>query len=154
MDVVDTITDLPKRTHKSKPFYWACKDAWYINYRDTNGRRRRMRLGSTEAEAYEAYSHVKGTVVMAEPRPNIETVYFAYAPITNKIKIGKSCDPESRLVELQIGSPEKLQIINTLVGPRGLERRLHKRFSSLLSHGEWYHASDDLFMFAYRPFVP
>lgn len=66
--------------------------------------------------------------------------YFIQGQVTEKIKIGKSFDPKKRLSDLQVGSPDNLVLLAVLEGDH--EKRLHERFKSTHSHGEWYFPQD------------
>jgi integrase len=69
--------------------------------------------------------------------------YFIQSLDGGLIKIGYTeQEPETRLMNLQTGSPQKLQIIGLTVGNR--ERELHSIFKHLWSHGEWFHPANEL----------
>lgn len=66
-------------------------------------------------------------------------VYFIQAEQSLRIKIGVAQDPEKRLSDLQVGSPEKLNLIGIVYGAgREEERRLHNVFHYASTHGEWF----------------
>lgn len=71
-------------------------------------------------------------------------VYLIAADISGLIKIGSAVDPQARLRTLQTGSPEPLRLIDTRPGGEAHERELHRRFSHLRAHGEWFHPDADL----------
>lgn len=54
------------------------------------------------------------------------------------VKIGFTTDVNARMSALQIGSPHPLEIVAVRPGNMETERRLHKRFRSLRSRGEWF----------------
>jgi hypothetical protein len=54
------------------------------------------------------------------------------------VKIGFSDNPESRLKELQTGSPVKLKLLGTMPGCFQTESELHKIFSHKRTNGEWF----------------
>lgn len=74
---------------------------------------------------------------------NNEIVYFLKAgPF---IKIGKATgSAESRISQLQTGCPFPISVMATVQGGCKEERRLHRRFKHLNSHGEWFHAVPEL----------
>jgi hypothetical protein len=77
------------------------------------------------------------------------SVYFIKNPITNKIKIGKSNDPQKRLRQLQnaAGDPlEMLLVINT-ESDKQTEEKLHDLFISSRSLGEWFLPSNEIISF-------
>ena len=77
--------------------------------------------------------------------PLEQDVYFIYAMLPNVVKIGISNCIEGRIDALQCLSPVPLEIIGAI--PKGgskLERKLHKRFKHLRSHGEWFHYTEEL----------
>lgn len=53
-------------------------------------------------------------------------------------KIGYSENPIKRLAQLQTSSPSPLVLLNTLVGDRKLEKRLHEIFWEYKIKGEWF----------------
>jgi Meiotically Up-regulated Gene 113 (MUG113) protein len=76
-------------------------------------------------------------------------VYFIQANPSKRVKIGKANNPETRLKELQTGSPEKLSIlglINCKHSGQAAEREavLHKQFSDLRLEGEWFDFGHEL----------
>lgn len=76
-------------------------------------------------------------------------VYFLHAPSVNLIKIGHSADPELRFQQLRLMSPVPLEVIGMIPGGYELEQELHNKFAHLQSHGEWFHATEELKMFAW-----
>jgi hypothetical protein len=67
-----------------------------------------------------------------------------YAERVNLIKIGISDFPEIRLDTIQNLSPVPLKILKVLSGGIELERKLHKKFQHLNSHGEWFFYENDI----------
>lgn len=72
--------------------------------------------------------------------PGGRSVYFIRAGAM--VKIGWSDDVAHRLRELQIASPEKLELLATCPGGRALESFFHVAFSRYRAHGEWFHHCD------------
>lgn len=66
-------------------------------------------------------------------------VYFLQACQGGPVKIGHSQNVERRLAEIQPGHPFKLQVARLFenVDP-AFEAWLHRRFSDLRLHGEWF----------------
>jgi hypothetical protein len=60
------------------------------------------------------------------------------------IKIGFSKEPPSRLPDLQVANPEKLDLIGAVRGTRKDERELHQMFCHLEIRGEWFRAELEL----------
>lgn len=54
------------------------------------------------------------------------------------VKIGFSDNPESRLRDLQTGSPHKLKLLATMPGCYQTETELHKVFADRRINGEWF----------------
>jgi hypothetical protein len=54
------------------------------------------------------------------------------------VKIGHSVDPQKRFTMLATGCPSRCTLIGVAEGGRAEERALHKQFSDLHSHGEWF----------------
>jgi hypothetical protein len=79
----------------------------------------------------------------------VSQVYFLHAPAVNLIKIGRSIDPDRRLAELKLLSPVDLEIMGMIDGGSLKEAELHAKFKHLHSHGEWFHATEELKLFAW-----
>jgi hypothetical protein len=73
-----------------------------------------------------------------------KTVYFLLAEKTKVIKIGISDNVKARAEAIQSMSPDRLILIGTEPGDEKRESELHEKFSRFRSHGEWFHASDEL----------
>jgi hypothetical protein len=69
-------------------------------------------------------------------------VYAIEAVTLRSIKIGYSNDVESRLRNLQVGSPDKLEIIAAWPGIPDDEYRIHKFLKAWRKHGEWFDPSE------------
>jgi hypothetical protein len=73
----------------------------------------------------------------------MDIVYFLRAG--DFIKIGKATgNPMSRIATLKTGCPFKIDVMAYMPGGIAEERELHKKFSNLKSHGEWFHADPAL----------
>jgi len=80
--------------------------------------------------------------------PNIgSVVYFIEAPTAQLIKIGTSWYVPGRINTLSTSSPIPLQLLGCIAGTFKAERKLHERFAQLRSHGDWFHATDELLAF-------
>ncbi len=80
--------------------------------------------------------------------PSLGSVYFIRAVTTHRVKIGfTELDPVSRLATLQIGSPEKLELIGSLAGSMADERAIHKQFANQRQSGEWFTLSPEIQQF-------
>lgn len=75
-----------------------------------------------------------------------EFVYFVSYQ-NGPIKIGKAKNITARMSGLQTGSPHKLELMGVMRGSRGLEHKLHDKFSSLRLSGEWFERRDPLISF-------
>lgn len=56
----------------------------------------------------------------------------------DKIKIGKAEDVRKRMAGIQTSSPDIVECLGVTTGGVREERRLHKKFSHLRHHGEWF----------------
>lgn len=66
-------------------------------------------------------------------------VYFVQAGgIAGPVKIGIAADPESRLVDMQIGNHEALVLLAAVPGSAPREKDLHRRFAAGRVRGEWF----------------
>lgn len=61
-----------------------------------------------------------------------------------RAKIGFATDVRARLIELQVGSAEILELLGTLPGSREIEGFVHWLFRADHAHGEWFALSSDL----------
>lgn len=73
----------------------------------------------------------------------MEIVYFLRAG--DFVKIGKATgNPMSRIAALKTGCPFKIDVIAYIPGGITEERELHRKFSHIKSHGEWFRADPAL----------
>jgi hypothetical protein len=68
--------------------------------------------------------------------------YFAISRDGKFLKIGSSLEPEKRVLRLQNGNAERLEILAMLTTNQ--ERKLHKQFAHLRRHGEWFRLAPEL----------
>ena len=78
-------------------------------------------------------------------------IYFLLNRVRNAVKIGSAVDVPRRLSQLQIGSPDPLELLGTSPGSLQEERELHQHFRCFHIRGEWFEAHPDLL--AELPFV-
>lgn len=67
---------------------------------------------------------------------NGSTVYLVWAKGTNRFKIGRSGNPQSRLLGMQTGSPFELALIAET--DQATEADLHRQFADFAVKGEWF----------------
>lgn len=72
-----------------------------------------------------------------------EAGYVYFARFSDRIKIGFSKNPSSRVAELRVAIPD-LVLLGTFQGTESDEADLHNKFSDLLIGGEWFRAEDRL----------
>jgi hypothetical protein len=72
-------------------------------------------------------------------------VYFVRC--LDRVKIGFSVDPKSRLVKINADAPFPCEMLGVVPVDQFSEADLHTRFSSLRIHGEWFLAASDLLAF-------
>ncbi len=65
-------------------------------------------------------------------------LYIIQAKTTGHVKIGRSDDPEKRLVQLQTGNPTSLRLILVAHGKGAQEKSLHRALSRYQTIGEWF----------------
>jgi hypothetical protein len=65
-------------------------------------------------------------------------VYFIKAETYGAIKVGSSVDPIKRLTELQVSSPDDLELLGVVSGGINIEKRFHRLFRKQHLRGEWY----------------
>ena len=71
-------------------------------------------------------------------KSQIGFVYLILDREAKCVKIGYSCDPESRLSNLQTANPHKLELVATTRGDYGLEKFFHKLCKKHHVSGEWF----------------
>lgn len=82
-------------------------------------------------------------------------IYFIQAGASGRpIKIGYSANFHRRIQDLQLAVPDSLEVLGLLEGTVGDEADLHKTFSHLRIHGEWYRADQELLEFVKELVVP
>lgn len=74
-------------------------------------------------------------------------VYFILNEASNKVKIGISIYPDSRIAQLQTGIHDRLTMLGYIIGDRHKERELHDKFSHLRCTGEWFDYDEELSLF-------
>lgn len=75
-------------------------------------------------------------------------IYFIAAETLGAVKIGFTrSHPIARLKGLQTGCPAPLKLLAFVPGSEEEERRLHRCFSPLRIHGEWFRLEMKLFDF-------
>ena len=79
-------------------------------------------------------------------------VYFIQAGSNGAIKIGFTEDQDinKRLIQLQTGNPEKLNVLKLIKGTKATEKKLHKLFKEYRLYGEWFAPNRDLYNFIYN----
>jgi len=70
------------------------------------------------------------------------SVYFAQHRPGELIKIGHSISVRARLAELGIRN-----LLGSISGNKTVEKQIHKKFSHLRVHGEWFEPADELLEF-------
>lgn len=76
---------------------------------------------------------------------SMSMVYFVQAGLAGRpVKIGYAREMCRRIGQLQLGSPEPLEVLLAVEGGRELEGELHKRFAHLRIHQEWFRADRGL----------
>lgn len=99
----------------------------------------------TSAEQRQNTGQLAPRRVRANPFPTHE-VYFVQAVTLGLVKIGYAVRSADRLRTLQVGSPDRLELIGRIAcqDPEAVERALHIRFRALRSHGEWFRGEPEL----------
>jgi len=70
----------------------------------------------------------------------VDHLYVVQSDVSGAIKIGRSKDPQSRLKQLQTGSPYKLKLLVVVPEKGNIEKSLHQKFSYYKQNckGEWF----------------
>lgn len=126
---------LPRRRSTHKTFAARQKQARHLEENGFTQREIAEHLGCSVSQVCR----------MLKPfRVDRRCVYFIQAVDGGLIKIGVAQDPESRLLEFQVGCPVELRIVALTEGGRELEKRLHQRFQGYRKHGEWFEPCEEL----------
>lgn len=103
----------------------------------------RCELDELKASPANRYEPIRALPEAASPKVARGLVYIIGSG--KHVKLGfTSKDARKRLAHLQIGSAEKLTLLATIPGSIELEKRLHLRFASLRSAGEWFRREGEL----------
>jgi hypothetical protein len=65
-------------------------------------------------------------------------IYFVHAPESCRIKIGYTTEPYRRINALTTSSPFALETLCVIPGTVAEEKALHRRFSHIRQHREWF----------------
>lgn len=68
----------------------------------------------------------------------ITYIYIVRRGEDGPVKIGRTKDVGKRLVELQVGSPDKLRLVARFPAPEWVEDRLHSVLTAHRLSGEWF----------------
>lgn len=71
-------------------------------------------------------------------------VYFIRNTRSGAVKIGSATDPRKRLVGLQTGCPDTLELVGAIPGGRVQEKAMHRMFKQFRLRGEWFRAEPTL----------
>ena len=74
-------------------------------------------------------------------------IYFVQQDKGGPIKIGVSQEPAARLSQLQVGNPDSLNLLATVLSDTKTEQQLHQVFSKDSIRGEWFRPSNGLITF-------
>lgn len=66
------------------------------------------------------------------------------------IKIGRARNLTQRIRAIQTMSPVRLRLIGSMPGDGNDEREIHRKFSHLRGHGEWFRASQEIYDFVMK----
>lgn len=83
----------------------------------------------------------------ASEEPAKSWVYFIESKETGLIKIGRSISPDKRFNAIRTMSPDELNLLGTIPEEMVTEAELHKKFSHLRKHGEWFEGAGELHSF-------
>lgn len=74
-------------------------------------------------------------------------LYFIRQGTDGPIKIGRAVDIERRIMQLQTGSSQPLQLLAFIHSGGDLEPEIHRRFAHLRLSGEWFSPAKELLEF-------
>lgn len=70
--------------------------------------------------------------------PTASHLYILQAKVTGYVKVGRSEEPEKRLLQLQTGSSTPLRLILIATGQGAREKELHRQLKRYHVVGEWF----------------
>jgi hypothetical protein len=76
--------------------------------------------------------------VTAEEATSVGSVYVLGCAENHRVKIGRTVNLDGRLADIQRMSPVRLNLLWHTPGGADVETLLHRQFSFLRSHGEWF----------------
>lgn len=114
--------------------------ATFWRARSLTGKDNGFKLRHSGFDSRRAYQEAKWGEDMGEHYHDMKT-YFIQAD-NGLIKIGRSVDPKARIASMRTSSPAALKLLGFL--NRDIEGELHKRFSDLRQHGEWFRPLKEL----------
>lgn len=77
-------------------------------------------------------------------------VYVLRDSATNRLKIGTSKHPSSRIAHLQRMCSNELELVHLLPGGRELETEMHRALVDSRLHGEWFEADENVLNYLKR----
>jgi len=80
-------------------------------------------------------------------------IYFVLDRAGNAVKIGYTRDTDSlisRIGDLQVGNPRRLELLFTIPGGRAGEKFLHKMLRSSRLCGEWFECTTEVVDIIYK----
>jgi len=83
-------------------------------------------------------------IQIPEPKnyTNEKTIYVYFIKKGDMVKIGKSADPQRRLLEIQTSTPDPIELLYTT--NKFYENELHKKFENYHKRGEWFFFSYEI----------
>lgn len=78
----------------------------------------------------------KSSKPIREEKP--DDLYLIHDVVLDKLKIGRSNNPKSRLKQLQIATSNKLELLFVIKGKGNLEAQIHSFFNSINTNSEWF----------------
>src|SRR5262245_47451650 len=76
-------------------------------------------------------------------------IYFILDRRSAAMKIGVAADPSSRLVDLQIGNANPLELVGAIPGDLMIESALHRVFAERCIRGEWFRVDNSFLCLIY-----
>lgn len=97
-------------------------------------------MSNPERHAYNRRSYVRKRYEASLARAgNPQSwIYLIGCDEVRAVKIGISCNPQSRLSAMQIGSPAVLRLLWKTPGSIDMEQDIHEYFHAYRKHGEWF----------------
>lgn len=101
-----------------------------------NPKKSGLSMGCFETMMYWSLEHQTKTIIAKRKKAQKIKTYLMHNPNSNLYKIGKSIDPEKRVVDIQGMAGNPLRLLYVIHSD--VERELHTKFATQCHYSEWF----------------